>query len=58
MNVMFQELEIGAPIITDYGYWTVNGEVTSLHTDESGDELVTVMYEDGAVKVYRKEEIQ
>ena len=55
---MFEELEIGAPIITDYGYWTVNGEVTSLHTDADGDELVTVMYEDGAVKVYRKEEIQ
>jgi len=36
----------------------VNGEVTSLHTDADGDELVTVMYEDGAVKVYRKEEIQ
>ena len=28
------------------------GEITSIHEDSYGDTLVTVMYNDGAVKVY------
>ena len=37
--------EIGHNVIAE-------GEITSIHEDSYGDTLVTVMYNDGAVKVY------
>ena len=48
-NNMF---EVGMGIIRQYGDYTAKGEITSVHDDADGETLITVMYDDGAVKTY------
>ena len=48
-NNMF---EVGMGIIRQYSDYTAKGEITSVHDDANGETLVTVMYDDGAVKTY------
>lgn len=48
-NNMF---EVGMGIIRQYRDYTALGEITSIHDDADGETLVTVMYNDGAVKTY------
>ena len=35
-----------------YVNYTAVGEITSIHDDADGETLITVMYDDGAMKVY------
>ena len=45
--------ERGMGVIRQYGVEVSQcGEITSVHEDADGETLVTVMYDDGAVKVY------
>jgi len=44
--------EVGMGIIRQYSDYTAKGEITSIHDDAEGETLVTVMYDDGAVKTY------
>lgn len=48
-NNMF---EVGMGIIRQYRDHTALGEITSIHDDADGETLITVMYDDGAVKTY------
>lgn len=49
--------EVGMGVIREYvnvgaENYIAKGEITSVHEDADGETLVTVMYDDGAVKVY------
>lgn len=49
--------EVGMGVIREYvnigaDNYTAMGEISSIHEDADGETLVTVMYNDGAVKVY------
>ena len=45
--------EVGMGVIRKYSVdVTALGEITSIHEDADGETLVTVTYDDGAVKVY------
>lgn len=45
--------EVGMGIIRKYRTdVAILGEITSVHEDADGETLVTVMYDDGAVKTY------
>ena len=49
--------EVGMGVIRNYvnlgaDNYIAKGEITSIHDDADGETLVTVMYDDGAVKVY------
>ena len=49
--------EVGMGVIREYvnigaDNYLAKGEIVSVHEDADGETLVTVMYDDGAVKVY------
>ena len=49
--------EVGMGVIREYvnigaDNYVAMGEISSIHEDADGETLVTVMYNDGAVKVY------
>jgi hypothetical protein len=44
--------EVGMGVIRKYADYVATGEITSIHEDSDGETLVTVMYDDGATKVY------
>ena len=45
--------EVGMGVIRQYSVDVSSlGEITSIHEDADGETLVTVSYDDGAVKVY------
>ena len=49
--------EVGMGVIRTYvnlgaENYIAKGEITSVHEDADGETLVTVMYDDGAVKTY------
>ncbi len=50
--------EVGMEVVRVYSDYVAEGEITSIHNDSYGDTLVTVMYNDGAVKVYTEEAIK
>ncbi len=50
--------EVGMEVVRVYRDYVAEGEITSIHNDSYGDTLVTVMYNDGAVKVYTEEAIK
>jgi len=45
-------LEIGQSFIRRYSNYVATGEITSISTDADDETLITVMFDDGAVKVY------
>jgi len=49
--------EVGMGVLREYvnigaDNYLAKGEIVSVHEDADGETLVTVMYDDGAVKVY------
>jgi len=44
--------EIGMGVIRQYVGYVAKGEITSIHDDSDGETLITIMYDDGAVKTY------
>jgi len=44
--------EVGMGVIRKYRDYVAMGEIANIHEDADGETLVTVNYEDGAVKVY------
>ncbi len=50
--------EVGMEVVRVYRDYVAEGEITSIHNDSYGDTLVTVMYNDGAVKIYTEEAIK
>jgi hypothetical protein len=51
--------DVGNGIIQEYIHlggnnYLAKGEIVSIHEDEYGDTLYTIMFEDGATKVYTK----
>ena len=44
--------EVGMGFIRRYANYTAVGEITSIHDDADGETLITVMYDDGATKIY------
>jgi len=44
--------EVGMGVIRKYRDYVAMGEIANIHQDADGETLVTVNYEDGAVKVY------
>ena len=51
--------QVGNGIIREYvnlgsDNYLAKGEVVSIHEDADGDSLYTIMFEDGATKVYTK----
>ena len=50
--------EVGMEVVRVYRDYVAEGEITSIHNDSYGDTLVTVMYNDGAMKVYTEEAIK
>lgn len=44
--------EVGMGVIRKYRDYVAMGEIVNIHEDADGETLVTVNYEDGAVKVY------
>ncbi len=54
--------EVGMGVIREYvnigaDNYVAMGEISSIHEDADGETLVTVMYNDGAVKVYTENAI-
>jgi len=47
--------EVGMGIIRQYAKHTAEGEITSIHDDEDGVTLISVLYTDGAVKIYSED---
>jgi len=47
--------EVGMGIIRQYANYIAKGEITSIHDDEDGVTLISVMYNDGAVKTYSED---
>jgi len=45
--------EVGMGVVRPYASGRIGiGEISSIHNDADGETLITVMYDDGAVKVY------
>ncbi len=47
--------ERGMEVIRVYNDYVAEGEITSISDDADGVTLITVMYKDGAVKVYTED---
>lgn len=47
--------EVGMGIIRQYANYIAKGAITSIHDDEDGVTLISVMYNDGAVKTYSED---
>jgi hypothetical protein len=47
--------EVGMGFIRNYVGGTAKGEITSIHDDADGVTLVTVMFDDGAMKNYTED---
>ena len=47
--------EVGMGFIRRYANYTAVGEITSIHEDADETVLITVMYDDGAMKTYTEQ---
>ena len=47
--------EVGMGFIRRYANYTAVGEITSIHDDADGETLITVMYDDGSMKIYTED---
>ena len=52
---MSELFETGMGVIRRYANYTAVGEITSIHEDADENVLITVMYDDGAMKTYTEE---
>lgn len=44
--------DVGMGFIRRYRDYVAKGEITSIHDDADGETLISVMFDDGAMKVY------
>mgnify|MGYP001162439188 FL=1 len=50
--------DVGMGVVRPYASGRIGiGEISSIHDDADGETLITVMYDDGAVKVYTENAI-
>lgn len=47
--------DVGMGFIRRYSDYVAKGEITSIHDDADGETLISVMFDDGAMKVYTED---